>query len=248
MLEVLLCPMHAGGKAPRGHIQLHSSLYLCYLYNSLLQGKTRWLEQYCRKFAISIPAKHKLYLSLVRSHLSYCSPVWRPQHARDTCTVSLERVQRPATKYILNDYTHLTTSLVFALYTFSHWCTTLSYAIWCFSLKTSNIFLKVSTLKTTSHFPTVALGLPSTTNWHTTKQQHHLIGTSTSVVLLAFGTLFPLSISPHLYHLLGLLYITNLLWLILPSYAHFTLNALAPSAYTPFMLQTLNSFNRLSAK
>ena len=51
----------------------------------------------------SIPAKCKLYLSLVRSHLSYCSPVWRPQHARDI--ISLERVQRRATKYILNDYT-----------------------------------------------------------------------------------------------------------------------------------------------
>ena len=51
----------------------------------------------------SIPAKRKLYLSLVRSRLSYCSPVWRPQHARDV--ISLERVQRRATKYILNDYT-----------------------------------------------------------------------------------------------------------------------------------------------
>ena len=51
----------------------------------------------------SIPAKRKLYLSLVRSRLSYCSPVWRPQHARDI--ISLERVQRRATKYILNDYT-----------------------------------------------------------------------------------------------------------------------------------------------
>ena len=51
----------------------------------------------------SIPAKRKLYLSLVRSRLSYCSPVRRSQNARDI--ISLERVQRRATKYILNDYT-----------------------------------------------------------------------------------------------------------------------------------------------
>ena len=45
--------------------------------------------------------KRKLYLSLVRSHLTYCSPLWRPRLIRDI--QSIERVQRRATKYILNN-------------------------------------------------------------------------------------------------------------------------------------------------
>ena len=48
----------------------------------------------------SIAAKKKLYISLVRSQLLYCSQLWRPQLLKDI----LERVQRRATKYILKDY------------------------------------------------------------------------------------------------------------------------------------------------
>ena len=40
---------------------------------------------------------------MVRSHLIYCSPVWRPRFIEDIQL--LERVQRRATKYILNDFT-----------------------------------------------------------------------------------------------------------------------------------------------
>ena len=43
-----------------------------------------------------------LYLSLVRSKLTYCSPVWRPQQRQHI--LLLESVQRRATKWILNDY------------------------------------------------------------------------------------------------------------------------------------------------
>ena len=50
----------------------------------------------------SITAKKKLYLSLVRSQLTYCSPVWHPHLIKDI--VALELVQRRATKYITNDY------------------------------------------------------------------------------------------------------------------------------------------------
>ena len=46
--------------------------------------------------------KKQLYISLIRSHFMYCSVIWRP------CLIKhiqlIERVQRRATKYILNDY------------------------------------------------------------------------------------------------------------------------------------------------
>ena len=41
---------------------------------------------------------------LVRSTLSYCSPVWRPHLLTDI--KNLERIQRRTTKYILNNYTN----------------------------------------------------------------------------------------------------------------------------------------------
>ena len=43
-----------------------------------------------------------LYLSLVRPKLIYCSCVWHPHLIKDI--VSLEKIQRRATKFILNDF------------------------------------------------------------------------------------------------------------------------------------------------
>ena len=45
----------------------------------------------------------RLYVSLVRSQLFYCTQVWRPHLMKDI--LNIERVQRRGTKYILNDYT-----------------------------------------------------------------------------------------------------------------------------------------------
>ena len=50
----------------------------------------------------NIQAKKQLYISLVRSQLLYCSQIWRPQLIKDI--IKLERIQRRATKYILNNY------------------------------------------------------------------------------------------------------------------------------------------------
>ena len=47
-------------------------------------------------------SRKKLYISLVCSQLIYCSQVWRPHLIKDIS--ALERVQRRATKFILNDY------------------------------------------------------------------------------------------------------------------------------------------------
>ena len=46
---------------------------------------------------------NRLYISLVRSTLLYCSSLWQPYQLHHIET--LEKVQRRATKYILSDYT-----------------------------------------------------------------------------------------------------------------------------------------------
>ena len=51
--------------------------------------------------SVSIRAKKLLYLSLVRSQLTYCCQIWRPHLIKD---ITFERIQRRATKFILNDF------------------------------------------------------------------------------------------------------------------------------------------------
>ena len=43
-----------------------------------------------------------LHITLVQSHLTYCSQLWRPRFLKDIA--HLERIQRKSTKYILGDY------------------------------------------------------------------------------------------------------------------------------------------------
>lgn len=82
----------------------------------VLQSDLSWSTQYdimCSKaykiiallkrsfcMANSVSTKRKLYLSLVRSKLTYCSQLWRPALIRDI--TQLENVQRRATRYILS--------------------------------------------------------------------------------------------------------------------------------------------------
>jgi len=51
----------------------------------------------------SVSAKRTLYLSWVRSQFTYCSIIWRPTLIKHITLV--KRIQRRATKFILNDYT-----------------------------------------------------------------------------------------------------------------------------------------------
>ena len=51
------------------------------------------------------PVKSHFYVSHVRSILEYCSPLWSPANVKDISL--LERVQRHATKYILNNYSDM---------------------------------------------------------------------------------------------------------------------------------------------
>jgi len=70
-----------------------SVFYLSLYLNLCLQLKLGW------QFG---QAKRTLYLTLVRSKLLYCSPLWRPYLTKDF--LLLERVQRRVTKFILNNY------------------------------------------------------------------------------------------------------------------------------------------------
>ena len=65
--------------------------------------RARGLLRRSFKCTNSVMTKKVLYLHIVRSCLLYCSPLWRP-HQIQHITL-LERVQRRASKYILNDYT-----------------------------------------------------------------------------------------------------------------------------------------------
>ena len=73
-------------------------------YSQIISRAYGQLSLLRRTFTLSnISARNKLYLSLVRSQMSYCSPVWRPNQIKHI--VLLERVQRRATKFILSNNT-----------------------------------------------------------------------------------------------------------------------------------------------
>ena len=71
--------------------------------SSLPLEHTKWyigLIRHSFSSGLDTKAKKNLVL-LVRSQLSYGSKVWRPHFIKDI--IMLERIQRRATKYILND-------------------------------------------------------------------------------------------------------------------------------------------------
>ena len=98
-------------------VQLHTTT-VCKDLGVLFSSNLSWCNHYCsiqakayqtlglirRTFSSLIPVKVKkrLYLALVRSRLTYCSPIWRPHLLKDIA--SLERVQRRASKFILSGF------------------------------------------------------------------------------------------------------------------------------------------------
>ena len=73
-------------------------------YQSIAAKAYQILGLIKRTFSSSSPTNTKkiLFLTLVRSRITYCSQVWRPFQVKDICF--LEKIQRRGTKYILNDF------------------------------------------------------------------------------------------------------------------------------------------------
>ena len=93
-------------------IMLQSDLNWASHYNLICSRAYRILGLLKHSFSmsLSVAAKRKLYISLVRSQLTYCSQLWRPALIKDIR--KLEQIQRRATKFILGtshphpDYKH----------------------------------------------------------------------------------------------------------------------------------------------
>ena len=78
-----------------------------YFYQAIYHGLTTLITNaHCTMTIflclVTNTKKNTLYLAIVRSHLCYCSQVWRPRLIKDI--VTRQQVQRSATKYILDDY------------------------------------------------------------------------------------------------------------------------------------------------
>ena len=86
----------------------HMKSILCRAY------KTLNLVQCSFSRGHSPQTKKIIYLSLIRSQLTYCSQIWHPHLLKDR--VALEKIQRRATKYVLNDYTSDYRSRLIALH------------------------------------------------------------------------------------------------------------------------------------
>ena len=85
-------------------IVISSDLSWNFHYNYISSRAYKLLNLLKRSFSStkSPSAKKLLYISLIRSQLSYCSQIWRPYLLKDI--QSIEQIQRRATKFILNDY------------------------------------------------------------------------------------------------------------------------------------------------
>ena len=73
-------------------------------YNNISAKAYKQLRLIRRTFSssVSVRAKKLLYLSLVRSQLTYCCQIWRPHLIKDI--IFIEKIQRLATKFILNGF------------------------------------------------------------------------------------------------------------------------------------------------
>ena len=131
-------------------------------YNHIIPRAYKILGLIRRLFSpsLSLSVKLKLYLTLVRSQLMYCTPIWRPYLLKDI--QNIERIQRRATKFILNDYNSnyktrlLTLKLLPLMYLFEFQDITFTVKFLKFPTKGFNIlhhisFSSVHTRSSSSH-------------------------------------------------------------------------------------------------
>ena len=72
---------------------INSSLFYSKAYRSL------YLIRRVVRYNCDMNFKRSLYLALIRSHLTYCSSIWRPHLLVDSR--QLERIQHRSTKYVV---------------------------------------------------------------------------------------------------------------------------------------------------
>ena len=72
-------------------------------YSKIISKAYKILYLLQRTYSTPSPtARKRLYLMMIRSQLTYCSPLWRPHLIKHI--TQLERIQCRATRFILNDY------------------------------------------------------------------------------------------------------------------------------------------------
>ena len=116
--------------------------------------------------------KKQLYITLVRSHVTYCSQLWRPHLPKDIR--SLEQIQRRATKFILQDFSsdYKTRLIKLNMLPLMHWLELrdVMFLVKCFKDPPENFnpltfvsFITHSTRSATNHKLTVNFKRTSTT-------------------------------------------------------------------------------------
>ena len=86
-------------------IILSSDLSWSHHYKAIVSSALKFFHLIRRQLASnhSVSLKLSLYITLIRSKLTYCSQIWRPRLVKDI--KFLESVQRKGSKFILNDFT-----------------------------------------------------------------------------------------------------------------------------------------------
>ena len=94
-------PLHVVGRSLPAHGLLLLLMSEVEVYDALVSLNPNKAMRRTIGNPASITTKKTLYLSLVRSQLVYCSQLWRPYLINHI--VQLERIQRRATRFIVNN-------------------------------------------------------------------------------------------------------------------------------------------------